>query len=157
MKRMKRRKATWLLALTVGWGCWSIYRSGALQAQGAETLVMVTNKSNSAAAGMSLSEAKKLLLGEESNWRGGVKVVVVLAPAGSTERTTVLKKVCGMSEAAYTRYQMQAAFTGQTAATVREAASDAAIKNAVKATPGAVGFIHKAAADDSILVALALD
>ncbi len=118
---------------------------------------MVVNKSNPSASGMNLGEARKLLLGEESSWKSGAKVVVVLAPAGSENRAAVLKKVCGMSEAAYTRYQMQAAFTGQTAATVREAASDLATKSAVKSTPGAVGFIHRAAADESIQVALSLD
>lgn len=157
MKRMKRHKATWLLALAVGWGCSSIQPADRLQAQGAETLVMVVNKSNAAATGMNLGEARRLLLGEDSTWRSGAKVVVVLPPAGSAERTTVLKKICGMSEAAYTRYQMQAAFTGQTAATVREAASDTATKSAVKSNPGAVGFIHKVAADDTVQVALALE
>jgi ABC-type phosphate transport system substrate-binding protein len=155
---MKRRKAAWLLALAAGWGLiLGLTPARPVEAQGSEALVMVVNKANSAAAGTNLGEARKLLLGEESVWRNGAKVLVVLAPAGSPDRATVLKKICGMSEAAYTRYQMQAAFTGQTAAAVHEAPSDAAIKATVRANPGAVGFIHKAAADESVQIALALE
>jgi ABC-type phosphate transport system substrate-binding protein len=115
---------------------------------------MVANKANTAAAGMSVTDARKLLLGETSSWRNGNKVVVVLSPAGSVERAAILKKICGMSEAAYTRYEMQAAFTGQTAATVHEGASDAAVKGIVKANSGAVGFLHKSQADESVQAVL---
>ena len=41
--------------------------------------------------------------------------------------------------------------------TVRESASDAATRSAVKADPGAVGFVHKSQVADSVQVALALD
>ena len=83
--------------------------------------------------------------------------MVVLTPAGSSDRAAVLKKVCGMSESAFTRYQMQAAFTGQTATAVHEAASVAAIKSAVKANPGAVGFLHKSQVDESVQSVLVLE
>ncbi len=126
-------------------------------AQGSEALVMIANKGNASATGINLGEARKLLLGETSGWRSGEKVLLVLAPAGSAERAAVLKKVCGMTEAAYTRYQMQASFTGQMPAAVSSAASDAAVKAAVKTHAGAIGFIHKAEADESIRVVLALD
>jgi ABC-type phosphate transport system substrate-binding protein len=154
---MKSSNLKWLLALVAGIGYWSMRPPIPGQAQGSDALVMVVNRGNTSAAGMNLAEARKILLGDMSGWRDGSKVMVVLGPVGSSERGAVLKKVCGMSEAAYTRYEMQAAFTGQTAAVVREAASDAAIKSAVRANPGAVGFLHKSQIDDSVVVAMVLD
>jgi len=154
---MKLNDSKWLLALGMVLLSWRASENQPLQAQEAETLVMVVNKANSAAVGMNLGTARKLVLGEMSDWHNGAKVIVVLTPPGSNERAAVLKKICGMSEAAYTRYEMQAAFTGQTAATVHEAASDAVIKNAVKTNPGAVGFLHKSQVDESVQAVLELD
>jgi ABC-type phosphate transport system substrate-binding protein len=147
---MKLRNAAWLLLLAVGLACWNVNRNWPVQAQQSEALVMVANKANTSAAGMNIGEARKLVLGE-------TKVLVVMTPSGSGERATVLKKVCGMSEAAYTRYEMQAAFTGQTAATVHDAVSDAVVKSVVKANPGAVGFLQKSQVDESVQSVLDLN
>jgi ABC-type phosphate transport system substrate-binding protein len=154
---MKRKRAAWLVALALGLGCGSLPLGRLARAQDSDALVMVVNKSNTFAAGMTVSEARKLLLGETSAWRNGTKVLVVLTPAGSGERATVLKKICGMSEAAYTRYEMQASFTGQTAASINVAASDAAVKATVKANSGAVGFLRKVQVDESVRAVLALE
>jgi len=145
-----------LLALAAGLACLAISQPRLAHAQSGDPLVMIANKSNAAATGMSIGDARKLLLGETGSWRNGAAVVVVLGPPGSTERVEVLKKVCGMGEAAYTRFGMQAAFTGGNAATVQAAASDAAIKASVKTNPGAVGFIHKAQADATVQTVLEL-
>ena len=121
-----------------------------LHAQKPDALVMVVNKANTAAPGLSIAQARKLLLGEEAVWRTGAAVTVVFPPAGSPEKAAVLKKICGMTETIYTRYEMQAVFTGGTATKVAESASDAVTKNMVKANSGAVGFIHKSKVDDTV-------
>ena len=154
---MRLGNRTWLLAFAAGLGCLSANQDRTMQAQQPEALVMVANKGNTDVAGINLSEARKLLLGEMSNWRNGTKVLVVLPPSGSGERAEVLKRICGMSEAAYTRYEMQASFTGQTAATINVAASDAAVKATVKANPGAVGFLHKGQVDGTVQAVMALE
>jgi hypothetical protein len=154
---MKRRNAAWLLALAVVLGGWSANREVPALAQGTDTLVMVANNTNSAAAGISLGEARKLLLGETSDWRSGLKVVVVLKPAGSPDRAAVLKKVCGMTETTYTRYELQASFTGQAVANVNVATSDAAVKATVKANAGAIGFLHQSDVDASVKSVLILN
>jgi len=69
----------------------------------------------------------------------------------------VLKKVCGMTESVYTRTQMQASFTGKTAATIRQVPITPAVKFAVKASPGAFGFIHKSSVDDSVKIVLTVN
>jgi len=62
-----------------------------------------------------------------------------------------------MTETIYTRYEMQASFTGQTVATVNVASSDAAVKATVKANAGAIGFLHKSEVDASVKSVLTLD
>jgi ABC-type phosphate transport system substrate-binding protein len=153
---MISRNAKWLFALVSGVGCWSMCSYRPAQAQEPDDLVMVVNRNNVNAAGMNLEQARKLVLGETGTWRNGAKVVVVLGPAGNSGRAAVLKKVCGMSEAAYTRFEMQASFTGQTPASVEVAASDAAVKSSINANSGAIGFIHKSQVDATVRAALEL-
>ena len=154
---MKRRNAAWLFALTVVWTGWSANLEVPVRAQATDVLVMVVNNANTAASNMSIGEARKLLLGETSDWRTGAKVLVVLKPIGSPDRATVLKKICGMTETIYTRYEMQASFTGQTVASVNIASSDAAVKATVKANAGAIGFLHKSEVDASVKSVLTLE
>jgi ABC-type phosphate transport system substrate-binding protein len=154
---MNRRNKTGLFALAAGLTCWTFGLGCPLQAQTTNNLVMVVNKANNAAAGMTVGEARKLLLGETTAWRGGSKVLVVLGPAGSNGRAAVLKKVCGMSETVYTRYELQAAFSGQTAAVVTEAPTDEAIRDRIKANAGAIGFLHQNKVDQSVQSVLTLE
>jgi ABC-type phosphate transport system substrate-binding protein len=153
---MISHNAKWLFALVAGVGCSSVCPYRPASAQASDDLVMVVNRNNIGAAGMNLEEARKLVLGETGSWRNGTKVVVLLGPAGNSDRAAVLKKVCGMSEAAYTRFEMQASFTGQTAATVEVVASDAAVKSSINANSGALGFIHKSQVDATVRAALEL-
>jgi ABC-type phosphate transport system substrate-binding protein len=154
---MKWMDGNWRLAVAVGLLCAGLYQTFTAVAQGSDALVMVANKSNTAASGMSVGDVKKLLLGEVTDWRSGAKVLIVLTRAGTTERATVLKKVCGMTETVYTRYMMQSAFTGATIAKVSDVPSAAAIKDFVKANPGAIGFLPKSMVDDSVTTVLVLN
>lgn len=147
---MKRTNPERLFAAALGLIFVSSVLNRNVLGQGAEPLVMVSNKSNAAAASMSKGEAKKLLLGQTLTWAGGVPVIVVLTPAGSVEHTTVLTKICGMTEAEFTRYQLQVAFTGRTPATFHEERSVAGVTNFIKTHPGAVGFLRKGEAGDDL-------
>ena len=156
MKRIRVMRTTRILALAAGGLCAGIAGSHLL-AQAGDALVMVANKSNVPAASMTKGDAKKLLLGQTSKWAGGVPVIVVLTPAGSGERTQVLSKICGMNESDFTRYQLQIAFTGGTAATVHEEHSVAGVSAFIKAHPGAVGFLHKSEDSDDLKAVLTLN
>jgi ABC-type phosphate transport system substrate-binding protein len=147
---VKRTNAASVLALAIWLAPWSATADLPLRAQTADVLVMVANKSNTAASKMNKSEVKKLILGETTTWPGGEKVKVVMGGVGSVDRTAVLQRVCGMSEAEYTRHNLQASFMGETAAPVYQAASAAAVKNFVRANPGAVGFLHESEVDNSV-------
>jgi ABC-type phosphate transport system substrate-binding protein len=128
-----------------------------IAAQGPAALVMVVSKEGNSLDSISKGDAKKLLLGLTNTWSNGQKVVVVLRPQQSGERAQVLQKICGMTEAEYTRYEMQVMFTGHTAAKVQEAPTAAAVKSFVKANPGAVGFLHEADLDKELKVLLTVE
>jgi ABC-type phosphate transport system substrate-binding protein len=148
---VKRMNAASVLALAIWLAPWSITLDLPVGAQRADVLVMVANKSNTAATKMNKSDVKKLLLGETTSWPGGRKVLVVLGTIGSVDRTAVLQRVCGMSEAEYTRHNLQATFMGETVTSVYQAASSAAIRSFVKINPGAVGFLHESEVDNNVM------
>lgn len=151
---MKRRSAAYLFALAVGI-VWIASFSPSMLAQEAGQIVAIVNKAN--AAPVDKASASKLLRGVLTSWPNGQRVQVALTPRGSLERIAVLKKICDMTEAEFTRSNLQAAFTGADVAKMHEAPSDAAVKSFVIATPGAIGFVKKAEVDDTVKAVLTLD
>jgi hypothetical protein len=152
----KRINATWIIALAAGvLGAGINLTERPVLAQSGE-IVMVASKTN-AASSVSKGDAKKLLLGQTLAWPGGAPVIVVLTPAGSAQRATVLTKLCGMSESDFTRYQMQVAFTGRNATTIHEEHSVAGVTSFVKTHPGAIGFLPKGEAGDDVKVVLTVE
>ena len=147
---MKRIKATSVLALAIWLVHWGANGDQLAAAQRVDLLVMVANKNNPAVSKMSKTDAKKLLLGETTSWPNGEKVLVILRTMGSGDRAVVLQRICGMSEAEYTRHNLQTTFMGGTVASVIEAPSATAIKSFVKSNPGAVAFLHASEVDDSV-------
>jgi ABC-type phosphate transport system substrate-binding protein len=147
---VKRIKAASVLALAIWLVHWSANGDLMVAAQGVDSLVMIANKSNTSVSKMSKTDAKKLLLGQTTSWPNGGKVLIILRTVGSGDRAAVLQRVCGMSEAEYTRHNLQATFMGETAASVIEAPSATAIKSFVKSNPGAVGFLHVNEVDESV-------
>lgn len=119
-------------------------------AQKADSFVMIANKNNVAISKMNKSDAKKLLLGQTTNWPNGTAVVVVLRSLGSADRSAVLQRVCGMSEAEFTRHNLQASFMGETVPSIVEASSATAVRTYVHANPGAVGFVHPSEVDENV-------
>jgi ABC-type phosphate transport system substrate-binding protein len=153
---MRLKTSQWLCVLALCFSCSGAPFDQPLAAQGGEAMVIIVNKSN-AASSLTKSDAKRLVLGQTVSWPGGGKVTIVMKPEESADRATVLQKVCGMSEAEYTRYEMQVVFTGRAAAAVQTESSSAAIKSFVKANPGAVGFVHQSETDSEVRAVLTIE
>ena len=154
---MKRRALLTLRCMVLAAAAWSLAAWVAVsRAQGSESLVMICNKSVGGDEAMTTGVARKILLGETAQW-GGKGAIVVLPPPGDPLRAGILKKICSMSEQAFTRYRMQLAFTGGEPSRTEEAASDTAVKNMIKANPGALGFVHRSAADATVKVLLEIE
>jgi ABC-type phosphate transport system substrate-binding protein len=110
-------------------------------AQGAgDPIVVIVNITNPV-GNLSVGDLKKLFLSDRSRWDTGKAVAPVMVAAGSPERTAFLKIVCGMNDADFGKYFLQAAFTGKSATPPKEVSSAASVKSFVASSPGAIGFV----------------
>ena len=114
---------------------------------------IIVNKANSI-ADLPLADAKKIFMGDKTTWPSGKRISVLMAAAGAPERAVVLRELFKMSDAEYTKYFMQAAFTGKVTAPPKEISSAAQMKTTVAGNPGALGYVLKSDADDTVKVVL---
>jgi len=105
-----------------------------------DPIVVIVNSSNPV-DNLSLGELKKLFLSDRDLWDTGKSVAPVMVVSGAPERTAFLKIVCGMRDADFSKYFLQAAFTGKSATPPKEVSSTAALKSFVASSPGAIGFV----------------
>jgi len=126
------------------------------RAQSTDALVAVVNNASPPVSELTKPEVRRLLLGQSSKWYNGSKVVVVIEPAGNKDRSILLQKVCGMTEAEYTRFELQAAFTGRAGTALHEVTTTAAAKSFVMAYPGAIAFMHPNEVDHDLKVVLTI-
>lgn len=105
-----------------------------------DPIVVIVNSSNPV-DNLSMSELKKLFLSDRDRWDTGKSVAPVMVVAGAPERTAFLKIVCGMNDADFGKYFLQAAFTGKSATPPKEVSNSAALKSFVAISPGAIGFV----------------
>jgi ABC-type phosphate transport system substrate-binding protein len=110
-----------------------------VQAAG-DPIVVIVNAANPVDS-LTVSDLKKLFLSDRSKWDTGKSVAPVMVTAGAPERTSFLKIVCGMSDADFSKYFLQAAFTGKSATPPKEVSSAAGLKAFVTSSPGAIGFV----------------
>jgi ABC-type phosphate transport system substrate-binding protein len=112
-------------------------------------IAIVVNKTSTVVA-ISSNDLKAIYLGDRESWPNGQKVLAIALASGRPELKAFLKHVCGMSEGDYKKYFIQANFTGKTLVLPRMAASSAAVKAIVGATPGSIGFVQASDLDSSI-------
>ncbi len=125
--------------LAVAMGVWWMASVSPVQAAG-DAIVIIVNNANPV-DNLSMGELKKLFLGDRSRWDTGKAVAPVMLGPGAPERTAFLKIVCGMNDADFGKYFLQAAFTGKSATPPKEVGSAGAVKSFVAGSPGAIGFV----------------
>jgi ABC-type phosphate transport system substrate-binding protein len=108
-------------------------------ARAGDAIVVIVNSANPV-DNLSTAELKKIFLSDRSHWDTGKSVAPVMV-TGSAERAAFLKDVCRMSDADFSKYFLQAAFTGKSATPPKEVSSVAALKSFVVSSPGAIGFV----------------
>lgn len=118
---------------------WLTVAAHPAQAAG-DPIVIIVNATNPV-DNLAVGELKKLFMSDRSKWDTGKSVAPVMVVAGAPERTAFLKAVCGMSDADFTKYFMQAAFAGKSATPPKEVGSAAAVKAFVGGSPGGIGFV----------------
>lgn len=118
-----------------------------------DEVAIIVNPSNSVGT-LSPGDLHRIFMGDKSTWPNGKRIYLVMAPPGSPERALILKDIYKMSEAEYSKYFLQATFTGAVAAPPKDASSDADVKQLVAANPGAIGYVKTSDADASVKVLL---
>ena len=111
-----------------------------VEAATGDPIVVIVNGANPV-DDLSMGELKKLFMSDRSKWDTGKAVAPVMVVAGPAERTAFLKIVCGMNDADFSKYFLQAAFTGKSATPPREVPSSQGVKSVVGSSPGAIGFV----------------
>jgi ABC-type phosphate transport system substrate-binding protein len=138
-----------ILALVAGWA--RLLRVSAAL----EEVDIVVNKSSSAKS-LSHEEIHRIFIGEKSSWGGGKHITVLMMAPGQVERGVVLREVFKMNESDYTKYFLQAAFTGRVQAAPKDLASAEQMKARLAANPNAIGYLKKEDVGDSVRVLLQL-
>jgi ABC-type phosphate transport system substrate-binding protein len=106
-----------------------------------DPIVVIVNSANPV-DNVSVAELKKLFLSDRSKWDTGKSVAPVMLGPGAPERVAFLKTVCGMSDADFSKYFVQAAFTGKDVTPPKEVSSSRDIKSVVAGSAGAIGFVR---------------
>ena len=120
-----------------------------------EEVDVVVNKSNNAGP-LSREEVRRIFMGEKSSWPGGKRITVLMLARDQPERGVILGEVFKMNESDYTRYFLQAAFTGRVQAAPKDLLSATQMKTRLAANPNAIGYLKKRDVDDSVRVLLKL-
>jgi len=122
---------------------------------GSEEIDVVVNKSNNIGP-LSREEVRRIFVGEKSSWPGGKHITVLMLAPDKPERGVILREVLKMNESDYTKYFLQAAFTGHVEAAPKDLPSAAQMKARLAANPNAIGYLNKEDVDDSFRVVLKL-
>jgi len=104
-------------------------------------IVVIVNEANPV-QNVSMAELRKIFLSDRNRWDTGKNIAPVIAAPGAAERVAFLKIVCGMRDAEFNKFFLQAAFTGKDVTPPRQVLSSRDVKSIVAASPGAIGFIR---------------
>jgi ABC-type phosphate transport system substrate-binding protein len=116
---------------------------------------VVVSKLNKTAA-LSREEARRIFVGDQSSWPGGKHIAILMLTPDRPERTVVLREVFKMNESDYTKYFLQAAFTGRVQGAPKELPSGTQMKVRLAANPNAIGYLSKEDVDETVNVLLKL-
>jgi hypothetical protein len=117
----------------------------------ADDIAVILNKSN-AITTLTMIELRKIIMGQETKWPGGGKIIVWMTFPGQPERVATLKIVCGMSESDLTLHFMHASFKGDSGDPPKALLSGALVRHSIATTSDGVGFILASQVDDSVKV-----
>jgi len=120
-----------------------------------EEVDVVVNKSNSIGP-LSREEVRRIFMGDKSSWPGGKRITVLMLAVDQPERAVILREVLKMNESDYTKYFLQAAFTGRVLAAPRDLPSAAQMKAHLAANRNAIGYLKKEDVDEGVKVVLKL-
>lgn len=124
-----------------------------LLAAGAVSAEVVVIVGKSGPDAMTKEQVSDVFMGKAASLPGGAAAAPQDQAESSPLRDEFYSKVTGKTAAQAKAYWSKLAFTGK-GTPPPEAANSAAVKKAVAATPGGIGYIEKAAVDGTVKVVL---
>lgn|ERR1700676_4030000 len=134
-----------LLVITRFWLPFSV------QASSEGEVDVVVSRSNGAGT-LSLDDVQKIFRCEKSVWPSGKRIAILMLAPGQPERSVILREIYKMSEPGYSKYFLEAIFTGRLSAPPKEVNSPAQMKQYLSSNPWAVGYLKKQDVDDTVKV-----
>jgi hypothetical protein len=113
--------------------------SAAQTARGTDIAVVV--HPDTPVADLSLSEVRKVLLGERQYWNSKLPVVLLIRAPVARERDVVLRVIYQMSEAQFKQYWVAKIFRAEITSPPRIVYSNDLQYDLVSAMPGAIAFV----------------
>ena len=114
-------------------------------------LAIIVGKS-SPLENVTTAELAKILKAGKTKGSDGVKFALSMREPGSPERAVVISHLYQMTEAEYTKFFLQATFTGAVQSAPRVVSAAAGARQFVSGTPGAISYVRGSDADDSVKV-----
>jgi hypothetical protein len=134
---MARVFRPWILCLTL----WlALAWPAALTAQTGAGVAVVVHP-DVAVDNLSVSELRRLVLGDRGFWPGSLRVTLLIRAPVAYERDVVLKDICDMTEAQFRQHWIAKVFRADTAVAPKIVYSSEMAVDLVNRIPGAVAFI----------------
>src|ERR1700758_2257902 len=126
-------------ALLLGCVCLSLLET--LSAQRHDVDVAVVVHSDTPISNLSLSDVRKVFLGDRQYWSTNIPVVLLIRAPVARERDVVLKIIYQMSESQFKQYWIAKIFRAESASAPKVVYSNDMANELVTAIPGAIAFI----------------
>lgn len=121
--------------------CLCLARLQPLAAQRHEVDVAVVVHPDTPISNLSLSEVRKVFLGDRQYWSTNVPVVLLIRAPVARERDVVLKIIYQMSESQFKQYWIAKIFRAEAATAPKVVYSNDMANQLLTAIPGAIAFI----------------
>ena len=125
--------------------------SGAQTTRGGTDIAVVVHP-DTPVSDLSLSEVRKVLLGERQYWSAKLPVVLLIRAPVARERDVVLKVLYQMSEAQFKQYWVAKIFRAEAASPPKIVYSNDMQYELVTAIPGAIAFVEARAVRPGVKV-----
>jgi ABC-type phosphate transport system substrate-binding protein len=144
--------STFVLALVLG--ALGVATPGAQgpvpSALAAHSAVVIIINAENATKPLSIGDLRRILLGEMTRWPNGGPITIAMRPPGQPERAAVLRLICGMTDADFTKYLLQAAYRGEKETGIKQLDTATGVRRFVFNVPGAIGFVRGDEVDGSV-------
>lgn len=138
MNATSKRIVTFLW--TVLWASLALHPPSTAQTTRGADIAVVVN-ADTPVADLSLSEVRKVLLGERQYWNSKLPVVLLIRAPAARERDVVLRVIYQMSEAQFKQYWVAKIFRAEAASPPRIVYSNDMQYELLTALPGSIAFV----------------